>query len=81
MSSARTVLQPVGLVLIAGFALLFVLTAGAATSEPVEPPMGLAEVKPGTPMPVFRLPGLNGTTFESSALQGKVVVVRFWATW
>jgi peroxiredoxin len=43
--------------------------------------MGLAEIKPAAPMPVFHLPGLSGTTFDSSALQGKVVVVRFWATW
>jgi peroxiredoxin len=43
--------------------------------------MGLAEIKPATPMPAFRLPGLSGTMFDSSALQGKVVVVRFWATW
>jgi hypothetical protein len=43
--------------------------------------MGLAEVKPAMPMEAFTLPGLNGSAFDSSALQGKVVVVRFWATW
>jgi peroxiredoxin len=54
---------------------------GPATGEVREPPMGLAEVKPATPMAAFTLPRLNGSAFDSSALQGKVVVVRFWATW
>jgi len=44
-------------------------------------PAGLSEVSPAQPMPTFRLPALNGTTLESAALQDKVVVVRFWATW
>jgi cytochrome oxidase Cu insertion factor (SCO1/SenC/PrrC family) len=44
-------------------------------------PAGLSEVSPAQPMPTFRLPALNGTAMESAALQGKVVVVRFWATW
>jgi cytochrome oxidase Cu insertion factor (SCO1/SenC/PrrC family) len=56
-------------------------TLGTATGESLEPPMGLAEVKPAKPMEAFTLPGLNGSAFDSSALQGKVVVVRFWATW
>jgi len=57
------------------------LTVGGTEGEMIEPPMGLAEVKPATPMAAFTLPGLNGSAFDSSALQGKVVVVRFWATW
>jgi cytochrome oxidase Cu insertion factor (SCO1/SenC/PrrC family) len=44
-------------------------------------PENLAAVEPATPMPVFSLPGLNGEAFKSAALQGQVVVVRFWATW
>jgi peroxiredoxin len=32
-------------------------------------------------MPEFELPDTNGATLRSAALQGKVVVVRFWATW
>jgi len=54
---------------------------GSSTGETLEPPMGLAEVKPAMPMAAFTLPSLNGSAFDSSALQGKVVVVRFWATW
>ena len=56
-------------------------TLGSATGEALEPPMGLAEVKPAKPIAAFTLPSLNGSAFDSSALQGKVVVVRFWATW
>jgi cytochrome oxidase Cu insertion factor (SCO1/SenC/PrrC family) len=54
---------------------------GNTTGDTREPPMGLAEVKPSTPMAAFTLPSLNSSAFDSSALQGKVVVVRFWATW
>jgi peroxiredoxin len=32
-------------------------------------------------MPEFELPEANGETVRSAALQGKVSVVRFWATW
>ena len=46
-----------------------------------EPPLGLGAVQPATPMPGFKLPLVNGDLFDSSTLQGKVVVVRFWATW
>lgn len=33
------------------------------------------------PAPVFSLPDYEGTPLASAALRGKVVVVRFWATW
>jgi peroxiredoxin len=32
-------------------------------------------------MPVFELPDANGATVRSADLQGKVIVVRFWASW
>jgi len=81
MSLGRRFLQPVGRCLIAGLALLLVSTAGSAIGEALEPPKGLASVKPAAPMPAFTLPSLNGSTFDSSQLQGKVVVMRIWATW
>jgi cytochrome oxidase Cu insertion factor (SCO1/SenC/PrrC family) len=68
-------------VTLASMALWVGLTVGGPEGEMVEPPMGLAEVKPATPMTAFTLPSLNGSPFDSSTLQGKVVVVRFWATW
>jgi cytochrome oxidase Cu insertion factor (SCO1/SenC/PrrC family) len=44
-------------------------------------PEGLAAPGQSTSMPEFELPDANGETIRSAALQGKVVVVRFWATW
>ena len=44
-------------------------------------PEGLTVPSPSTSMPVFGLPDANGETVRSADLQGKVVVVRFWATW
>ena len=47
----------------------------------LQPPTGLASTDHHTPMPEFSLAAVNGTTIRSVDLQGKVVVVRFWATW
>ena len=33
------------------------------------------------PAPAFTLPDHQGGAIDSTALRGKVVVVRFWATW
>ena len=44
-------------------------------------PEGLAAPDQLASMPAFELPDANGETFRSADLQGKVVVVRFWATW
>jgi cytochrome oxidase Cu insertion factor (SCO1/SenC/PrrC family) len=57
------------------------LPRATALGEMPEPPMGLAAVKPAVPMAAFSLPSLHGSEFASSSLNGKVVVVRFWATW
>jgi peroxiredoxin len=32
-------------------------------------------------LPAFELPDANGTPIRSADLQGKVMVVRFWASW
>lgn len=45
------------------------------------PPPSLAVLTPSSPSPAFELPHAQGTTMRSADLQGKVVVVRFWATW
>ena len=45
------------------------------------PPAGLIAVNPATPMPSFQLPAVDGSTVTSADLQGRVVIVRFWATW
>jgi len=55
--------------------------AGTVGGGPGEPPLGLGAVQRATPMPAFTLPVVDGEPFDSTTLRGKVVVVRFWATW
>jgi cytochrome oxidase Cu insertion factor (SCO1/SenC/PrrC family) len=50
-------------------------------AEQPNPPEGLTVPSPSASMPMFELPDANGETVRSADLQGKVVVVRFWATW
>jgi cytochrome oxidase Cu insertion factor (SCO1/SenC/PrrC family) len=50
-------------------------------NPPLTPPAGLAASEQQVAMPTFRLPSVTGDTVDSATLHGKVVVVRFWATW
>jgi hypothetical protein len=50
-------------------------------ADPSAPPPGLAIPRQATPMPDFSLPDVDGATVHAADLQGKVIVVRFWATW
>jgi cytochrome oxidase Cu insertion factor (SCO1/SenC/PrrC family) len=54
---------------------------GIRAAEQPSPPEGLAAPSPSTSLPMFELPDANGETIRSADLQGKVVVVRFWASW
>jgi cytochrome oxidase Cu insertion factor (SCO1/SenC/PrrC family) len=81
MRCGRTVYQALCMLLVGGMAVVFGASAANAAAESVTPPMGLGEVEPATPMPTFSLPSVDGKAFDSSTLQNKVVVVRFWATW
>lgn len=49
----------------------------AATA--VSLPAGLSALQES--LPEFTAPSVNGTTMHSTELQGKVVVLRFWASW
>jgi cytochrome oxidase Cu insertion factor (SCO1/SenC/PrrC family) len=49
--------------------------------QPSTPPAGLSPLDTPALMPSFHLSSVDGALFDSAALQGKVVVVRFWATW
>jgi cytochrome oxidase Cu insertion factor (SCO1/SenC/PrrC family) len=54
-------------------------TSGAEPA--LRPPEGLASTAQPTPIPEFSLAALHNTTIRSADLQGKVTVIRFWATW
>jgi hypothetical protein len=56
-------------------------TLARAAGEAPSLPAGLAAPSQRTPMPEFSVLGIDGTTLRSADLLGKVVVVRFWATW
>lgn len=51
--------------------LTLALPATADTLAPVPP----------TPMPAFKLPGLNGSGGSDADLRNKVTIIRFWASW
>ena len=67
--------------LIAGIVAMLGTMATHVSSEILHPPPGLIEASPTVPMPDFQLPDVNGSNVSPAQLQGKVVVVRFWATW
>lgn len=45
------------------------------------PPGRHQDIRVGGVIPSFSLPSLDGGTFESSNLEGQVVILNFWATW
>ena len=57
--------------------LVFALLLAACGSVELDP----ANVVVGGQAPSFSLTSLDGTTVDSSALKGNVVVLNFWATW
>ena len=63
-------------------AILLCHSPGARAAETVAtPPPGLVTPGLSAPMPAFRLEAVSGATVQATDLLGKVVVVRFWATW
>lgn len=52
-----------------------------AAGEAPSLPAGLAAPGQRTSMPEFSVSGIDGTALRSAGVLGKVVVVRFWATW
>ena len=80
MMRRRAVRPRLGLFLLLGV-LLTLIPLGLRAAEQPTPPEGLAVPGQSTSMPAFELPDANGETIRSADLQGKVVVVRFWASW
>jgi cytochrome c biogenesis protein CcmG/thiol:disulfide interchange protein DsbE len=69
----RIVQRIVRLMLLVGLLALLVGCAGP-TSQPATPAVGVAA-------PDFTLSALDGGTVRLSELQGRVVIVNFWASW
>lgn len=61
--------------------LLVLLTAPAAWAAPDFASMQVAPYHPPKPAPALALPDLQGKTVRLADLEGKVVLVFFWATW
>ena len=70
-----------GLLSILSFCAVFIWVASVRADDASTPPPGLTAVSQPKPMPSFSLSALAGKTVDSTSLQGKVTVVRFWATW
>ena len=68
---------------------LFIVALGAAAcfgvahaAEGLFPtPTVMAPPPQPTKMPDFEFANLQGGTLKSSEMKGKVIVIRFWATW
>ena len=56
------------------------LPARAAGASLTLPP-GLTAIAQPVPMPTFSLFSPKGVPMRSADVQGKIVVIRFWATW
>lgn len=56
--------------------------AGAYAAEGLFPQTTVI-APPQQPMklPEFELPNLKGGTLKSADMKGKVIIIRFWATW
>jgi len=80
MKTRRHMQGRAGFVLVLCGALL-ILSSLASDAAPPAPPEGLVALAQPVSIPAFSLVDINGTTVRSTDLQGKVVVVRFWATW
>jgi cytochrome oxidase Cu insertion factor (SCO1/SenC/PrrC family) len=68
-------------VVIGGVLLTLGSMATSGVADSLTPPLGLSAPAQPSPIPTFSLVDSNGTTVRSADLQGKVVLVRFWATW
>ena len=55
--------------------------AANQNSSPNVPSSGMFPPQESDVMPEFVLPTLNGDSFDSSAQEGRVLLINFWATW
>jgi peroxiredoxin len=55
--------------------------APETTGPQIEPQVGEGEVRIGEPAPHFRVQAHDGTILDLREMEGKAVVLNFWATW
>ena len=60
------------LAVLAGFLVIIGASLGLKSSPPI---------RQGDPIPDFTLTTFDGKTYHSTELQGKVVLINFWASW
>ncbi len=70
-----------GVLGIATLCAIFLGINAARAKSAIKPPSGLWALGQPVTMPSFNLPTVAGGMLDSASLQGKVVIVRFWATW
>ncbi len=63
------------------WAALCTLLGSASMASGAEPPPELKPPAKPTAMPAFALPTTSGSKLDSAALKGRVLVIRFWASW
>jgi len=80
MRSTSTHRGPVRRWLIASLPLLFLPELASAQQDQVNEPV-IRFVRNPDPAPDFKLTALDGKPLTLTALQGKVVLLNFWATW
>lgn len=56
------------------------LAAGLVLAQPAAADT-LAPLPQPSPMPAFKIPGLNGSGASDADLRNKVTIIRFWASW
>lgn len=64
-----------------GAVLIAASTPAAAQQGPFRGPTALTVAPSPAKLPDFEFANLNGGTLRSAEMKGKVIVIRFWATW
>jgi cytochrome oxidase Cu insertion factor (SCO1/SenC/PrrC family) len=73
-------LKSFGIAALALYALAWVANAPAAEGLFPAPTVMAPPPQPAR-LPEFELTNLNGGVLKSSEMKGKVIIIRFWATW
>jgi len=67
--------------LLLGLCLIGLVGCNQHSASPPQPPKHVAAGEVGSSLPDFSVKDLQGHSFSSADLRGKVVLIDFWATW